>query len=110
MGAKSPSMEILEVYLMGGTMACIAVDGGRPCPRPPRIVRAAGVVFRWCGGVSCDAGVSRCAGSARAPPILTLIHRELEDFKISASPGRFEGVLISRRSLGAADSFLSLLN
>ena len=76
-------MEILEVYLMEGTMACIASNCSLKWVRihgPPHIVRAAGTVVLCGGDVSRVAGVSCCISSTRAPPILTLFHRELEDF------------------------------
>ena len=75
-------MEILEVYLMGGTMTCIAGDGSLKWVRingPLHIVCAAGGVILCGGGLSRGAGVSRCAGPTRAPPhsTLTLLHREV---------------------------------
>ena len=79
-------MEILEVFIKGGTMAFVADDGILDWVRPPRIVRAAGGIILCGGGVSCVAGVSRCAGSARAPPILTLFHRVVGGFQFWLPP------------------------
>ena len=74
-------MGIFEVFMKGGTMASVADDGILDWVRPPRIVCAVGGIILWCGGISCVAGVSRCAGLARAPPILTLFHRVVGGFQ-----------------------------
>ena len=104
-------MEILEVF--------IYKRGGRWRRSPSMVgvrVRARRVSFVRLASLSCVVAASRAAlafcvraGSARVHPYSPFSIAWLEEF-FSAPPGRFKGVLISRRSPGAADSFLSLLN